>query len=110
MKQNEPAHSLNSARLLPGGVPSVLSLRDERDERYITRGKGGHCWDQFDTMYIDFICGYGPVILGHSHAEVNAAVIEQLAKGMLFPSNSPLHDELNAKLKQLFPYSHGTLF
>jgi glutamate-1-semialdehyde aminotransferase len=100
-------YELSSPRMLPGGVPSALSFAQAP---YITLGRGGRCWDQSGKVYIDFICGYGPVILGHGQTDVNAAVIEQLERGILFPANSPLHDELNAKLKQLFPYSDEALF
>jgi glutamate-1-semialdehyde aminotransferase len=100
-------YNVSSPRMLPGGVPPALP---STEARYLSSGKGGRCWDQFGKTYIDFICGYGPVILGHAHTEVNAAVIKQLAKGILFSSNSPLHDELSWKLKELFPHSDETLF
>jgi len=107
MKSDHPFQTLASSHMLPGGLPSALPFAEAR---YIIRGKGGRCWDQLGKVYIDFICGYGPVILGHSHAKVNAAVIKQLERGILFPSHSPLYDELNAKLKQLFPHGDETLF
>ena len=103
----DPSDKLSSPHMLPGGVPSALSFAEPA---CIMRGRGGHCWDQMGQQYIDFICGYGPVILGHSHDEVNAAVIQQLEHGILFPSKSPMHDELNERLKQFFPYSSETLF
>ena len=107
MENAYSSSDVSPPRMLPGGVPSALS---SEGARYIANGQGGRCWDQFGKAYIDFICGHGPVILGHAHTEVNAAVVKQLANGILFPSNSPLYDELSAKLKQLFPYSDETLF
>lgn len=98
---------LQADSLLPGGVPSVLG--DSR-QRYITKGKGGRCWDQLGQEYIDFICGYGPIILGHAHAEVNQAAIAQMEAGVLFPSDSPLHMELEKVLSALFPHTNRCLF
>lgn len=96
----------NTQILLPGGVPSALPSPGS----YIVRGLGGRCWDQNGKVFIDFVCGYGPLVLGHCNAEVNQAVIEQMERGMMFPSNSPLHDELTSVLKRIFPYTDRSLF
>lgn len=92
----------NDVGLLPGGVPSIFKTLPDR---YIEMGKGGRCFDQYGNDYIDFICGFGSVILGHNHNGVNEAVKHQLNKGVTFSSSSPIFDELNSAIKQLFPYS-----
>ena len=79
-------------------------------DHYIARGLGGRCWDQNDKAYIDFICACGPLVLGHCNAEVNQAVIEQIQRGMIFPSNTPQRDELASVLKRIFPYAERSLF
>jgi glutamate-1-semialdehyde 2,1-aminomutase len=71
----------------------------------IVRGQGAYCWDESGKRYVDYICGYGPIVLGHADAEVNEAVVERLNSGILFPSGSPLIDELSATLHRLFPDS-----
>jgi len=91
------------ARLLPGGVPPLLP------DGYLSRGLGGRCWDQNGKVYIDFVSGYGPLILGHCNREVNQAVIQQINRGVMFPSYSPLYDELSSVLKRIFPYADRSL-
>jgi glutamate-1-semialdehyde 2,1-aminomutase len=48
-------------------------------------GEGGHCWDADGRRYLDLVCGYGPVILGHGHKGVACAVAKQMKEGLLFP-------------------------
>src|SRR5579859_81167 len=106
MEKNNSFQELNSPDLLPGGVPSVISSTESSS---IRSGRGGRCWDQTGKAYIDFICGYGPIILGHSHTEVNETVIEQIKRGFLFSSNSPLYEELHRKLGQIYLSTGKTL-
>jgi glutamate-1-semialdehyde 2,1-aminomutase len=63
----------NPAFLLPGACPY-----------YAERAEGSHYWDVDGNEYIDFLCGYGPVILGHNHPTVEQAVIQQMARGSCF--------------------------
>lgn len=96
-----------STEWLYGGVSSIF---DSFPGTYITHGQGGRCWDQKNKEYIDFISGYGSLILGHCNPEVNHAVVKQLESGMMFPSNSSLHRQLVLALKQIFPYADRSLF
>ena len=50
----------------------------------IARGKGGRVWDESGNEYVDFLLGSGPMLVGHCHPEVIAAVERQLAKGFTF--------------------------
>ncbi|MGD2207341.1 MAG: aminotransferase class III-fold pyridoxal phosphate-dependent enzyme [Anaerolineae bacterium] len=63
----------NPAFLLPGHCPY-----------YAERAEGGHCWDVDGNEYVDFLCGYGPIILGHNHPQVEEVVRQQMAKGSCF--------------------------
>jgi len=60
----------------------------------IREGRGSRVWDEEGTEYIDYLIGSGPMILGHGHPEVMAAVEEQLAKGMTFFANNARGIEL----------------
>jgi glutamate-1-semialdehyde 2,1-aminomutase len=56
----------------------------------IARGKGGRVWDIDGKEYVDFFIGSGPMLIGHAHPEVTAAVVEQLQYGTTyFLSNEP---------------------
>jgi len=60
----------------------------------IREGRGARVWDEEGTEYVDYLIGSGPMILGHGHPEVVAAVEEQLAKGMTFFANNARGIEL----------------
>ena len=66
-------------------------------------GKGGICWDRHGKRYVDYICGYGPVIVGHADERVNRAVAEQLRRGLLLPFDSESLLELERNLLARFP-------
>ncbi len=59
-----------SANALPAGYP-----------QFYDRAAGAHVWDVDGNEYVDFMCSFGPVLLGHKHPAVEAAVAAQLAKG-----------------------------
>ncbi len=60
----------------------------------IREGRGPHVWDEDGNRYIDYLIGSGPMLLGHGHPEVLAAVTEQLAKGTTFFANNARGIEL----------------
>ena len=53
---------------IPGGVNSpVRSFRSVSGiPRFIARGKGSHVWDIDGNEYVDYLCSWGPLILGHA--------------------------------------------
>ncbi len=46
---------------------------------FINRAEGCYLWDEEDRKYIDYVCSWGPMILGHSHPEVLKAISDKLA-------------------------------
>jgi glutamate-1-semialdehyde 2,1-aminomutase len=93
--------------MLPGGVLSALRAQPDRR---LVRGRGGRCWDQYGLEYVDFICGYGPISVGHANDEINSAVYEQLKKGIIFPASGPAQEALQSELYDLFPYAKNSIF
>lgn len=69
----------------------------------IARGEGSHVWDEDGNEYIDYLIGSGPMLLGHGHAEVVEAVLEQLPKGMTFFANNSKGIELAEAIVQAVP-------
>jgi glutamate-1-semialdehyde 2,1-aminomutase len=72
-----------SARALPEGYPQFLA-----------RGQGGRIWDVDGNEYIDLMCSYGPIVLGHHHPKVEEAVQRQLALADCQNGPSPAMVEL----------------
>lgn len=73
-------------------------------------GRGAHLWDTTGRRFIDWICGYGPVILGHGDARVAAATFEQLLAGTLLPGGSELEDSVGQRLVNRFPRAEDYIF
>src|SRR5437667_3314930 len=86
-----------ATRRLPGGALGSARFPDEL-AFVVKRGRGSKVWDMSGREYIDYLLGSGPMILGHSHPAVVAAVREQLENGTsYFMVNEPiirLADEL----------------
>ena len=68
-----------AAKVLPAG-----SFGNEGSGVVIRRGEGGHVWDVSGNEYVDYLLGSGPMLIGHCHPEVLAAVEEQTPKGSTF--------------------------
>jgi glutamate-1-semialdehyde 2,1-aminomutase len=74
------------------------------------RGEGCRVWDADGNEYIDFMCSYGPIVLGHRHPGVEAAVQAQLAAGDCGNGPSARMVELAEKLVELTPAADWALF
>lgn len=70
-------------RYFPGASNGNAALSSETGF-VIAAGKGSRVYDPDGHAWIDYLLGSGPMILGHAHPEVLAAVQEQLAKGTTF--------------------------
>ena len=73
--------------ILPGGVPSLLP------NKFIISASGSRCWDDNGKSYIDFVSGYGSIILGHANYEIIEAIKDQLKIGIILPAINPLQLE-----------------
>jgi glutamate-1-semialdehyde 2,1-aminomutase len=72
--------------IVPGGVNSpVRAFRAVGGTpRFMVRGEGCRLIDADDRRYVDLVCSWGPLILGHAHPDVVAAVTEAARKGTSF--------------------------
>ena len=70
-------------KVLPGGVNSpVRAMRSiGRDPLFIERGEGPYVWDADGNRYVDWVCSWGPLILGHGHPQVVEAVALAAGRG-----------------------------
>ena len=73
-------------KVLPGGVNSPVRAMGSigRDPVFIERGEGPYTWDADGNRYVDWVCSWGPLILGHAHPGVVDAVQEAAARGTSF--------------------------
>ena len=90
---------------MPGGVSSpVRAFKAVRGEpRFIARGAGSRIEDVDGRSYIDLVMSFGPLILGHGHPEVVAAIVEQAPSGTSFGAPSIPELELAEAICRLIP-------
>lgn len=74
---------------------------------YLERGKGSHVWDVDGNEYIDYTMGVGPISLGYCYDRVDAAIREQLERGITFSLMHRLEYEAAAAVQQAVPYAES---
>jgi glutamate-1-semialdehyde 2,1-aminomutase len=100
------AELLGRARaLMPGGVSSpVRAFRAVGGEPpFIASGAGSRVRDVEGNEYIDLICSWGPLIAGHAHPAVVAAIVEQAGRGTTFGMPTPGEVHLAERVAERMP-------
>lgn len=75
-----------------GGTPLVID-----------HALGARLYDVDGREYIDYVCSWGALILGHAHPDVVAAVADQAARGTSYGMTSPLEIELGERITRALP-------
>jgi glutamate-1-semialdehyde 2,1-aminomutase len=91
--------------LLPGGVNSpVRAMRAiGRDPIFVTRGEGAELIDVDGNRYVDWVLSWGPLIAGHAHPDVVAAVTAAAADGTSFGAPTEAEVDLAAEVAERVP-------
>jgi glutamate-1-semialdehyde aminotransferase len=121
MKEIEKLNITESRRLfeeasglIPGGVLGARKPTDFINGEYpifLESGKGCRLTDVDGNEFIDFLCGYGPIILGYREGEVDEAVYRQIKeKGFCFTLTQKYQNQLAKKLVELVPSSELSIF
>jgi len=95
-------------RVVPGGVYGHQAPRMVVAGAYpyfFARGEGCRIWDVDGNEFIDLMCSYGPIVLGHRHPAVEAAARRQMADGDCFNAPSPRWVELAERLVAITPFA-----
>jgi len=92
--------------LFPGGVNSpVRAFRGVDGEPFVvSRGKGARIWDVDGKEYIDYVLSWGPLVLGHAHDGVLAALHEVMARGTSFGIPTELEVTLGERVRAMMPH------
>jgi 3-aminobutanoyl-CoA transaminase len=100
--------------LVPGGVLGARKPSDFIEGEYpifLETGKGCRLIDVDGNEFIDFLCGYGPIILGYREEEVDDAVVKQIKeKGFCFTLTQRYQNALAKKLREIVPCSEMSVF
>ncbi len=92
-------------RHLPGGVDSpVRAFRAVGGTpRFIRQGSAAHMWDVDGNRYVDYLASWGPLIAGHAHPRVVAAVQAAAARGTSYGAPTEAEVRLAQLVKAAFP-------
>ena len=90
---------------IPGGVNSpVRAFKGVGgDPIFFARGLGAYLWDEDGNRYIDYVGSWGPMILGHAHPKVLAAVKETMERGLGFGAPTRIEVEMAELICRLVP-------
>ena len=91
-------------QVIAGGVNSNVRLHGTPVPLTIARGDGALLWDVDDNVYIDYAAGMGPMVLGHNHPAVTAAVSRSLSTGQLFAGQNTFEAEFAETLVGVLPW------
>ena len=100
--------------LIPGGVLGIRRPYNFVEGEYpvfFREGRGARVIDVDGNEYIDFLCGYGPIIIGQREPEIDEAVIQQIRdRGFCFSLTQEIQNELAETMVGLKPCADMELF
>ncbi|MEX1298776.1 MAG: aminotransferase class III-fold pyridoxal phosphate-dependent enzyme [Desulfotignum sp.] len=100
--------------LVPGGVLGARKPTDFINGEYpifLESGKGCRLIDVDGNEFVDFLCGYGPIILGYREEELDRAVYDQVGgKGFCFTLTQQFQNRLAKKIHELVPSAEMSIF
>jgi glutamate-1-semialdehyde 2,1-aminomutase len=101
-----------AGRVIPGGIYGHYGLAKITPETplYFSKAEGSHFVDVDGNRFIDYMCAYGPSILGYNHPVVEAAAREQFNRGNTVTLSSPVMIELAEKLVELITIADWAFF
>ncbi|MEC3878577.1 aspartate aminotransferase family protein [Parapedobacter sp. 10938] len=103
-RYHESARLLARAQnVLASGVSSEFRKYNHPHAIFYTHGKGSHIYDVDGNAYLDFTLSQGPLIVGHSHPKVVAAIADYSVTGQLYAGQHLKEVELAEKLNELIP-------
>ncbi|MDO4622544.1 MAG: glutamate-1-semialdehyde 2,1-aminomutase [Eubacteriales bacterium] len=93
-------------KVIPGGVNSPVRAYSSvgMTPRFIQRADGPYIYDADGNKYIDYICSWGPMILGHNNEIVREAVIRACENGMSFGAPTELEVQIAELITESIPH------
>ncbi len=102
-----------ATRVVPGGIyghQAPTMLVPGAYPYFFTHGDGARIRDVDGNEYVDLMCSYGPIVLGHNHPRVEEAARRQAADGNCFNGPGPVWVELAERLVDLTPWAAWAVF
>jgi glutamate-1-semialdehyde 2,1-aminomutase len=108
------AQLAQAERVIPLGSQTFSKSRTQYpvgvSPLFLERGSGARVWDVDGNEYVDFVSSLAAITLGHGDPDVDAAVLDQLKKGVVFSLPSPLETELAELLVEMVPCAEKVRF
>ena len=97
--------NVDARRYIPGGVNSPARAWGAvgGEPLFLSRGSGPHVWDADGNRYIDYVCSWGPLILGHAHPQVIAAIKRAAENGTSFGAPTEAENTMARMMVEAFP-------
>ncbi len=106
-KRRERSHQLylEAQRYMPGGVSSPVRAFKAvgGSPLFITRARGSKIYDVDGHEYIDYVCSWGPLILGHAHPQVVEALKRAVERGTSYGAPTELEIKLAREIQHAMP-------
>ncbi|MFC3510489.1 aminotransferase class III-fold pyridoxal phosphate-dependent enzyme [Amycolatopsis halotolerans] len=112
MTSNDARLRERAAAVVPGGMYGHLNtaIFTPGFPQFFERGDGCRQFDVDGREYLDFMCSWGPVVLGHRHPRVEEAVAAQQSRGDCLNGPGPIMVELAELLVDTVPSADWALF
>ncbi|QYN32449.1 aminotransferase class III-fold pyridoxal phosphate-dependent enzyme [Pseudonocardia sp. DSM 110487] len=110
--EHELALRERARQVIPGGMYGHMSVQafSSAHPQFMASGDGCRVTDTDGRTYLDLMCGWGPVVLGHRHPGVTAAVLDQLERGDCLDGTSPVAVEFAELLVDTIPSADWAMF
>lgn len=99
-------------QVIPGGMygHEATTLMPAEFPQFFSRGKGARLWDADDNEYVDFLCAWGPNLLGYGFEPVEAAAAAQQARGDTLTGPSEVMIELAEAFTGMVSHADWAMF
>ena len=94
-----------AVNFIPGGVNSPVRAFGSIGEapRFIERADGAYMTDVDGNKYLDYVCSWGPMILGHNHPEILKSVLDACKDGLSFGAATRKEVEMAELICEIVP-------
>lgn len=101
-----------AARVVPNGVygHQSIALMPEGTPQFFSKAKGARLWDANGREYIDYVCAYGPNLLGYGHPRVEEAAEAQRQLGDTMTGPAPVFVDLAERLVDTITHANWVIF
>ena len=96
---------IRAQKVIPGGVNSPVRAFKSvgREPVFIDRGEGAYMWDIDGNRYLDYVGSWGPLIVGHAHPDVVAAIKRAVDRGTSYGAPTEVESTLAEEVLKAYP-------